>query len=64
MSERVPVPERHDLDALAELDAGGVDWGGARRATYLVHQWARYEYSGPVRELRQRLVVCPPARCR
>ena len=50
------------LDALADIDPSTVDWPLARRATLLVHQWARYEYGGPVEDLRQRLVVFPPMR--
>jgi transglutaminase-like putative cysteine protease len=37
-----------------------VDWSAATRASYLVRQTFRYEYSEPVRELKHRLIVVPP----
>ena len=44
------------------IDPISVDWTAARRATYLVRQTFRYEYSGPIRDLNHRLVVIPPER--
>jgi len=47
------------LDDVLPVDPSSVDWNSTTRVTYLVQQWFRYDYSGPVQELRQRLVVCP-----
>ncbi len=58
----VTRPALEDLDGLSDLaaiDPADVDWTSTTRLTYLVHQRARYEYSGPVEELCQRLVLCP-----
>ena len=44
------------------LDHRGLDLNAARRVTYIVEQSFRYDYDAPVRSLRQRLVVVPPAR--
>lgn len=44
------------------LDHRTVDLDAAGRVTYLLEQSFRYDYARPVRELRQRLVVVPPAR--
>ena len=43
------------------LDHRNVDLDGADRVTYLLEQSFRYDYSGPVQQLRHRLVVLPPA---
>ena len=49
-----------------EADAEGVyapdaiDWSRVRAATYRIEQRFRYEYPGPIRDLRQRLVLAPP----
>jgi transglutaminase-like putative cysteine protease len=50
-----------ELADLALLDDRALDWAGVGSATYLLHQTYRYEYDGPVRDLRHRLVVVPPA---
>ncbi|HVC38362.1 MAG TPA: transglutaminase family protein [Candidatus Dormibacteraeota bacterium] len=47
--------------ASASLDAAQVDWAAVRRSAYLIHQRISYRYEGPVRQLRQRLVVQPRA---
>jgi transglutaminase-like putative cysteine protease len=44
------------------LDHRRLDLGAARRVRYVLEQKFRYEYDAPVRELRQRLVIVPPAR--
>lgn len=44
------------------IDPAGVDWASARRAEYLVRQSFRYEYPEPIRDLRHKLIVIPPAR--
>jgi transglutaminase-like putative cysteine protease len=44
------------------LDHHRLDLGAARRVRYVLEQKFRYEYDAPVSELRQRLVIVPPAR--
>jgi transglutaminase-like putative cysteine protease len=44
------------------LDHRGLDLSAARRVRYLLEQSFRYEYDAPVRSLRQRLMIVPPAR--
>jgi transglutaminase-like putative cysteine protease len=44
------------------LDHRNVDLDSADRVTYLLEQSFRYDYPGPVHQLRHRLVVLPPAR--
>jgi transglutaminase-like putative cysteine protease len=46
-------------DRLAVLDTTGVDWTLVRRSAYVIHQHITYAYEGPVRRLRQRLMVQP-----
>jgi len=50
------------IASLALLDHSGVDWGRVQRTAYLIHQHLRYEYPGPIENLRHRLVVIPPTR--
>ena len=49
-----------ELATVALLDDRAVVWADVGSATYLLHQTYRYEYDGPVRDLRHRLVVLPP----
>ncbi len=44
------------------LDHRGLDLDAARRLTYVIEQSFRYDYDAPVKSLRQRLVIIPPAR--
>jgi transglutaminase-like putative cysteine protease len=44
------------------LDHRQLDLEAARRVTYIIEQSFRYDYDAPVKSLRQRLVVIPPAR--
>lgn len=44
---------------LAGIDAAAVDWSQVRCSAYAIHQRITYLYEGPVRRLRQRLVVQP-----
>jgi transglutaminase-like putative cysteine protease len=44
------------------IEPSAVDWPSARRASYLLRQSFRYEYSEPIRSLNHRLVVIPPER--
>lgn len=63
-SERVRLPfdvpgDAAVPDAGAVVDTAGVDWERVRRSAYVIHQRIAYRYDGPVRSLRQRLVVQP-----
>jgi transglutaminase-like putative cysteine protease len=49
----------HMPDRMAALDTTGVDWSQVRRSAYMIHQHFTYAYDGPVRRLRQRLMVQP-----
>jgi transglutaminase-like putative cysteine protease len=51
--------EPHPADPPAVLDITGVDWSLVRRSAYVIHQHITYAYDGPVRRLRQRLMVQP-----
>src|SRR2546427_8891849 len=42
------------------LDHRAVDWKRVQRTAYLVHQHFRYEYPGPIDDLKQRLMIIPP----
>ena len=44
------------------LDHRGLDLSAALRVRYVLEQSFRYEYDAPVRALRQRLIIVPPAR--
>jgi transglutaminase-like putative cysteine protease len=44
------------------LDHRGLDLATARRVSYVLEQTFRYDYDAPVKSLRQRLVIVPPAR--
>jgi transglutaminase-like putative cysteine protease len=41
------------------IDMSAVDWTRVRRSAYVIEQRITYRYEGPVRRLRQRLVVQP-----
>ena len=55
-------PRETTIATLDTLDHHAVDWSDVRSTAYLIHQHFRYEYLGPIRELRQRLVIIPPER--
>ena len=44
------------------LDSRAIDWPRVVRAVYGVRQHYRYDYTGPVTDLKQRLVMIPPDR--
>jgi transglutaminase-like putative cysteine protease len=50
------------LDAPVLIDHAGTNWGQVDRTVYLVTQRVRYDYPAPVSDLRQRLMLVPPAR--
>jgi transglutaminase-like putative cysteine protease len=41
------------------IDDAAVDWRNVQRAQYLLYQRFQYKYPGPIRNLKQRLVVVP-----
>jgi transglutaminase-like putative cysteine protease len=49
-------------DVVAFIDHRVVPWNNVSRTRYWLHKRFHYEYPGPVRELRQRLIVVPPER--
>lgn len=54
--------EATTLATLEILDHRGVNWTQVHSTAYLIHQQFHYEYTGPIRDLRQRLVIIPPER--
>jgi transglutaminase-like putative cysteine protease len=50
----------HSGERSAEfIDHSAVDWSRVRRTRFVCHQRFHYEYPGPIRNLRHRLVVVP-----
>jgi transglutaminase-like putative cysteine protease len=48
------------IATLGSVDNDEIDWQNVRQTTVLIHQSFRYDYPGPIAELRQRLMVVPP----
>lgn len=48
------------IATLGSVDNDELDWQNVRQTTALIHQSFRYDYPGPISELRQRLMVVPP----
>jgi len=48
------------IGTLGSIDHDAIDWPHVQRTTSLIHQHFRYEYPGPIRDLRQRLMIVPP----
>ena len=48
------------IATLGSIDDDEIDWQNVRQATVLIHQTFRYDYPGPITDLRQRLMVVPP----
>ena len=55
-----PVDIETQISTLNLLDHRGIDWGRVQRTAYLIHQHFRYDYPGPVRDLKQHLLIVPP----
>src|SRR5438105_15857038 len=55
-----PVDIETQIAALNLLDHQEIDWMRVQRTAYLIHQHFRYDYPGPVRDLKQRLLIVPP----
>ncbi|MEO8897268.1 MAG: transglutaminase family protein [Candidatus Dormibacter sp.] len=51
--------QTHPAGHLTVVDTAGVDWSSVRHSAYVIHQHITYSYDGPVRRLRQRLMVQP-----
>ena len=58
-----PVDIETQIATLNLLDIQGIDWERVHRTAYLIHQHFRYDYPGPVRDLKQRLLIVPPDTC-
>ncbi|HYK85650.1 MAG TPA: transglutaminase family protein [Ktedonobacteraceae bacterium] len=54
-----PVDIETQISTLNLLDHRGIDWGRVQRTAYLIHQHFRYDYPGPVRDLKQHLLIVP-----
>ncbi len=48
------------IATLGSVDDDEIDWQNVARTTVLIHQTFRYEYTGLITSLRQRLIVVPP----
>jgi transglutaminase-like putative cysteine protease len=48
------------IGTLGSIDHDAIDWPHVERTTSLIHQHFRYEYPGPIRHLRHRLMIVPP----
>ena len=58
-----PPIEVHQQATLAQaIDHRDVCWEDVRWTAYFIHQQFRYEYQGPISDLRHRLVIIPPER--
>ena len=55
----LPLDEGWGATDIEDVDASGIDWSRVRRGAFVIHQRITYRYAGPVRRLRQRLVVLP-----
>ncbi len=55
-----PVNIDTQIASLNLLDHRGIDWKRVQRTGYLIHQHFRYDYPGPVRDLKQHLLIVPP----
>lgn len=50
---------RAPLDTVQLIDHRGIAWKDVRQTRYWLHQRFHYAYPGPIRELRQRLMIIP-----
>jgi transglutaminase-like putative cysteine protease len=56
---RLALVEGGETTEESSLDTAGLDWAQVRRTAYVIQQRISYRYEGPVRRLRQRLMVQP-----
>jgi transglutaminase-like putative cysteine protease len=47
------------IAAINLCDYQTVDWSRVQRSAYIIHQHLHYEYTGPIQDLRQRLMLLP-----
>lgn len=57
----------NEVDVLAAqnqqfIEESSIDWRNAQRARFLFYQRFLYEYAGPIRDLKQRLIIIPAER--
>jgi transglutaminase-like putative cysteine protease len=58
----LPLDEGWEAGDGITVDTAGLDWTQVRRGAFVIHQRITYRYDGPVRRLRQRLMVLPRER--
>jgi transglutaminase-like putative cysteine protease len=56
---RLALVEDGDIAEETNVDTDGLDWAQVRSTAYVIQQRIAYQYEGPVRRLRQRLMVQP-----
>src|ERR1700680_989345 len=56
---RFALVDHHDVPEDTNVDAASLDWTQVRSTAYVIQQRISYHYEGPVRRLRQRLMVQP-----
>jgi transglutaminase-like putative cysteine protease len=59
MTQR-PIDLETALATIDHFDHHTVDWPRVQRSSYLICQHLRYEYPGPITQLKQRLMIIPP----
>jgi transglutaminase-like putative cysteine protease len=56
---RLALAEECGVADETDVNTAGLDWGQVRSTAYVIQQRITYQYEGPVRHLRQRLMVQP-----
>jgi transglutaminase-like putative cysteine protease len=56
---RFALVDHHDVPEDTNVDTASLDWTQVRSTAYVIQQRITYHYEGPVRRLRQRLMVQP-----
>jgi transglutaminase-like putative cysteine protease len=51
--------DKVEIGQVEFLDESTVDWTSVSEVTFIIHQHIRYEYPGPIADLRQRLMISP-----
>ena len=60
LRRQADAPLDTEITSLDLLDHRGVDWDRVQRTAFLIHQYLKYEYPGPIEDLRHRLMLVPP----
>ncbi len=55
-----PLDLETNIASLNLINHHDVDWQRVQRTAYLIHQHLRYEYPGPIYDLKQCLMIIPP----